>query len=104
MSQQEAVGVIETLGFPSILAAADAMVKAGRVTIVFFDKAEKGNFIVVIRGGISEVKPAMEAGLAAAEKTMGGQVMTHYTVPNPPDNVVAVLPIEYTEAVERYRS
>jgi microcompartment protein CcmL/EutN len=103
MSQQEAVGVIETLGFPSILAAADAMVKAGRVTIVFFDKAEKGNFIVVIRGGISEVKPAMEAGLEAAEKTMGGQVMTHYTVPNPPDNVVAVLPIEYTEAVEHYR-
>jgi microcompartment protein CcmL/EutN len=103
MSQQEAVGVIETLGFPSILAAADAMVKAARVTIVYFDKAEKGNFIVVIRGGISEVKPSMAAGLAAAEKTMGGQVMTYYIVPNPPDNVVAVLPIDYTAAVEQYR-
>lgn len=104
MAQQEAVGVIQTLGFPAILAAADAMVKAGRVTIVFFDKAESGQFIVVIRGGISEVRPAMKAGLAAAENTMGGKIMTHYTVPNPPDNVVAVLPIEYSDKVAQFRS
>lgn len=104
MAQQEAVGVIQTLGFPGILAAADAMVKAGRVTIVFFDKAESGQFIVVIRGGISEVNPAMEAGLAAAEKAFGGKIMTHYIVPSPPDNVVAVLPIEYTDKVAQFRS
>jgi microcompartment protein CcmL/EutN len=101
---QEAVGVIETLGFPAVLAAADAMVKAGRVTIVFFDKAEKGNFIVVIRGRTSEVRPAMEAGLRAAEETVGGQVMSHYTVPNPPDNVVGILPLEYTQASQEFRS
>ncbi|ACB00589.1 MULTISPECIES: carbon dioxide-concentrating mechanism protein CcmK [Cyanophyceae] len=101
---QEAVGVIETLGFPAVLAAADAMVKAGRVTIVFFDKAERGNFIVVIRGRTSEVRPAMEAGLRAAEETVGGQVMSHYTVPNPPDNVVGILPLEYTQASLKFRS
>ena len=100
---QEAVGVIETLGFPAVLAAADAMVKSGRVTIVFFDKAERGNFLVVIRGTTSEVRPAMEAGLEAAEKTFGGKVMTHYTVPNPPDNVVGILPLEYTEVASQYR-
>lgn len=100
----EAVGVIETLGFPSILAAADAMVKNGRVTLVYFDKAEKGNFYVAIRGGISEVEPAMKAGLAAAEKTFGGQVMSHYIVPNPPENIVAVLPIQYSRKVERFRT
>ncbi|NJN74180.1 MAG: carbon dioxide-concentrating mechanism protein CcmK [Limnothrix sp. RL_2_0] len=101
---QEAVGVIETLGFPAVLAAADAMVKAGRVTIVFFDKAERGNFLVVIRGRTSEVRPAMEAGLRAAEETFGGKVMTHYTVPNPPDNVVGILPLEYTAASTPFRS
>ena len=46
----------------------------------------------------------MEAGLLAAENTFGGEVVTHYTVPNPPDNVVAVLPIHYTEEVEQFRS
>ncbi len=104
MPQQEAVGVIQTLGFPAVLAAADAMVKGGRVTLVYFDKAESGQFTVAIRGGISEVRPAMEAGLLAAENTFGGKVITHYTVPNPPDNVVAVLPIDYTEEVEQFRS
>jgi len=103
MPQQEAVGVIQTLGFPAVLAAADAMLKGGRVTLVYFDKAESGCFAIAIRGGISEVKPAMEAGLLAAENTFGGKVTTHYTVPNPPDNVVAVLPIEYTEKVQRFR-
>ena len=104
MPQQEAVGVIQTLGFPAVLAAADAMLKGGRVTLVYFDKAESGNFAIAIRGGISEVRPAMEAGLLAAENTFGGKVITHYTVPNPPDNVVAVLPIDYTEEVEQFRT
>ncbi len=100
----EAVGVIETLGFPAVLAAADAMVKAGRVTIVFFDKAERGNFIVVIRGTTSEVRPAMAAGLEAAEQTFGGKVMSHYTVPNPPENVEAILPLAYSERSMPFRS
>ena len=103
MSQQEAVGVIQTLGFPAVLAASDAMLKGGRVTLVYFDKGESGTFVIAIRGPISEVRPAMEAGLTAAENTFGGKVTTHYTVPNPPDNVVAVLPIEYTEQVAQFR-
>ena len=103
MPQQEAVGVIQTLGFPAILAASDAMLKAGRVVLVYFDKGESGTFVIAIRGPISEVRPAMEAGLAVAEKTFGGKIITHYTVPNPPDNVVAVLPIEYTEKVAQFR-
>jgi microcompartment protein CcmL/EutN len=103
MSQQHAVGVIQTLGFPAVLAAADAMLKAGRVTLVYFDKGESGTFVIAIRGPISEVRPSMKAGITAAEDTFGGEVTTHYTVPNPPDNVVAVLPIHYTPEVERYR-
>jgi microcompartment protein CcmL/EutN len=100
----EAVGVIETLGFPAVLAAADAMVKAGRVTIVYYGIAERGNMLVAIRGGISEVKPAVEAGIEAAEKAFGGKVMTYYVIPNPPENVEAVLPIHYTQASEPFRT
>lgn len=99
----DAVGVIETVGFPGILAAADAMVKAARVTVVYFDIAESGNFYVVVRGPVSEVEPSVEAGKKAAENTFGGKVVSHYIVPNPPENVVAVLPIEYTDDVEEYR-
>lgn len=100
----EAVGVIETLGFPSILAAADAMVKGGRVTLVYFDKAESGEFVIAIRGTVSEVKIAMTEGLKVAEEVFGGQVRNHYLVPNPPPNVVDVLPIGYTAVSEPYRT
>ncbi len=99
----EAVGVIQTLGFPGILAAADAMVKGARVTVVHCDKAESGNFFVAIRGSISEVKMAMEEGLEAATETFGSKVTTHYIVANPPENIVAILPIAYTEEVEVFR-
>lgn len=98
-----AVGVIETLGFPAVLAAADAMVKAGRVTLVYFDKAERGNFYVAVRGNVAEVKAAMDAGLEAGENTFGGKIMSHYTVPNPPENVESVLPIHFTDQVEDFR-
>lgn len=100
----EAVGAIETLGFPAVLAAADAMVKGARVTLVYFDLAERGNFVVAIRGSVSEVQLAMEAGLRAAENTFGGEVIAHYIVPNPPENIVSVLPIQYTNKVERFRT
>lgn len=98
-----AVGVIQTLGFPGVLAAADAMVKAGAVTIVHYDLAESGQFIVVIRGRIAEVKVAVDAGIQAVEQTHGAQLITHYIIPNPTENVVDVLPIEYTERVEQFR-
>lgn len=98
-----AVGVIQTSGFPAVLAAADAMVKAGRVTLVYYGLAESAQFIVAVRGPISEVKPAVAAGVEAGDKAFGGKVITHYIVPNPPENVEAVLPIEYTAKVEKFR-
>ena len=98
-----AVGVIETLGFPAVLAAADAMVKSAEVTIVHHDKAESGRFVVAIRGQVSEVKCSIAAGIEAGEETYGGEVITHYIVPNPPDNVEFVLPIHFTEKTEPFR-
>lgn len=99
----EAVGVIETLGFPGVLAAADAMVKAARVTLVYFGLAERGEFLVAIRGGTSEVVPAVAAGVEAAEKVFGCQEISHYIVPNPPENVEDVLDMRFTEISQRFR-
>ncbi|PSB02311.1 carbon dioxide-concentrating mechanism protein CcmK [Merismopedia glauca] len=98
-----AVGVIQTLGFPPVLAAADAMVKAGRVTLVQYGLAESAQFFVAIRGPVSEVRQAMEAGVEAVNKTHGAELLTHYIVPNPPENLEIVLPINYTAKVDKYR-
>lgn len=99
----QAVGTIETLGFPAVLAAADAMVKAGAVTLVYYGLAEKGNFIVSIRGRVSEVNIAVAAGIQAAEQVYGGEVITHYIIPNPTENIETVMPIDFSSKVEQFR-
>ena len=99
----QAVGSLETRGFPPIVAAADAMVKAGRVTLVGYVRAGSARFTINIRGDVSEVKAAMDAGIAAAENTPGGILETWVIIPRPHENVVAVLPIDYNEGVEEFR-
>jgi microcompartment protein CcmL/EutN len=99
-----AVGVIQTDGFPPVLAAADAMVKSGRVTLVYFGLAERAEFLVAVRGPTAEVRTAMAAGMDAANAAPpGNRLVSHYIVPNPPENVESVLPLEFTARVERFR-
>lgn len=100
---QQAVGALETKGFPGVLAAADAMVKAGRVTLVGYIRAGSARFTVMIRGDVSEVKAAMDAGIAAVEKAFGATLETWVIIPRPDENVVAVLPIDFSASVEQYR-
>lgn len=103
MPTPEAVGAIETKGFPGILAAADAMVKAGRVTLVGYIRVGSARFTVNIRGDVSEVKTAMQAGIEAVERTEGATLESWVIIPRPHENVVDVLPIDYSEKVEPYR-
>jgi microcompartment protein CcmL/EutN len=103
MPAESAVGSIETKGFPGILAAADAMVKAGRITIVGYIRAGSARFTLNIRGDVSEVKTAMAAGIEAVKRTEGATLETWVIIPRPHENVVAVLPIDYNETVEPFR-
>jgi microcompartment protein CcmL/EutN len=103
MPAESAVGSIETKGFPGILAAADAMVKAGRITIVGYIRAGSARFTLNIRGDVSEVKTAMAAGIEAVSRTEGATLETWVIIPRPHENVVAVLPIDYNETVEPFR-
>lgn len=103
MSAQPAIGSIETKGFPGILAAADAMVKAGRITIVGYIRAGSARFTLNVRGDVQEVKTAMAAGIEAVNKTEGAVLETWVIIPRPHDNVVAVLPIDYSDEVEPFR-
>jgi microcompartment protein CcmL/EutN len=98
-----AVGVIETQGFPAVLAAADAMVKSAAVTLVYYGQAESARLLVAVRGQVAEVKRAVEAGIAAGDNSNGGHVITYYIVPNPPENVEAILPIHFTQKSEPFR-
>ncbi len=99
----QAVGSIETKGFPAVLAAADAMVKAGRVTLVGYIRVGSARFTVNVRGDVQEVKTAVAAGIEAIGQVHGGTLESWVIIPRPDENVEAVLPIGYTEQVEEYR-
>ena len=103
MPAQPAVGSIETKGFPGILAAADAMVKAGRITLVGYIRVGSARFNINIRGDVSEVKTAMDAGIEAVKRAEGATLESWVIIPRPHDNVVAVLPIDYNETVQPFR-
>ena len=98
-----AVGMVETLGFPAVVEAADAMVKAARVTLVGYEKNGSGRVTVIVRGDVSEVQASVAAGIENVKRVNGGQVLSTHIIARPHENLEFVLPIRYTEAVEQFR-
>ncbi len=87
----EALGLIECRSFPTMVEAADAMVKAAKVELVSYEKTGGGYVTAVIRGDVAAVKAACDAGQAAASRV--GEVVTTHVIARPHSNVDAVLPL-----------
>src|SRR3954471_21199944 len=64
----EALGMIETKGLVAMIEAADAMVKAAKVTLVGWEKIGAGYVTAIVRGDVAAVKAATDAGAAAAPR------------------------------------
>ena len=86
-----AIGLIETKGYVAALAAADAMVKAAKVTLVGYEKIGSGYVTALVRGDVAAVKAATDAGAAAARRV--GELVSVHVIPRPHSNLEDVLPI-----------
>ena len=60
--------MIETKGLVAMIEAADAMVKAAKVTLVGWEKIGAGYVTAIVRGDVAAVKAATDAGAAAARR------------------------------------
>ena len=60
----EALGMVETKGLVAMIEAADAMVKAAKVTLVGWEKIGAGYVTAIVRGDVAAVKAATDAGAA----------------------------------------
>lgn len=98
-----AIGMIETLGFPAVVEAADAMVKAAQVVLVGYEKIGSGRVTVIIRGNVSEVQAAVAAGIETVKRVNGGQVLSTHIIARPHENLEYVLPMRYTQEVDQFR-
>src|SRR5213596_3236359 len=87
----EALGMVETKGLVAMIEAADAMVKAAKVTLVGWEKIGAGYVTAIIRGDVAAVKAATDAGAAAARRV--GELVSVHVIPRPHANLEDALPI-----------
>lgn len=86
----DALGLVETRGLVATIEAADAMVKAAKVTLIGKEKIGGGFVTVMVRGDVGAVKAAVDAGAAAAEKV--GEIVSVHVIPRPHSDVERILP------------
>ncbi len=86
----DALGMIETRGLVGAIEAADAMVKAAKVTLIGKEKIGGGYVTVMVRGDVGAVKAATDAGAASAEKV--GELVSVHVIPRPHADVEIILP------------
>jgi carbon dioxide concentrating mechanism protein CcmO len=89
--RDHAVGLVETVGFPPMVAAADAMLKAADVSLSAYHKIGAGLCTAIIRGSVSNVAHALEAGMAEAERV--GELHSVMMIPRPLDDLERAMPL-----------
>jgi len=85
-----ALGMIETRGLVGCVEAADAMVKAAKVTLLGMEKIGGGYVTVMVRGEVGAVKAATDAGATAAKRV--GELVSVHVIPRPHSEVEQILP------------
>ncbi len=76
-----ALGLVTTRSFPAIVGTADMRLKSSGVILVGYEKIGSGYCTAVVRGGIADVRLAVESGSKIAEKF--GQLISHAVIPRP---------------------
>jgi len=87
----EALGMIETRGFVTLVEAADAAVKAARVELIGYENVDFGFVTAIVRGDVAAVKSAMDAAQKAASRV--GEVISVHVIPRPHADVDQGLPL-----------
>lgn len=90
MDSNIALGMIETKGFVGAIEAADAMVKAAKVTLLGKEISGGGLVTVMVRGEVGAVKAAVESGAAAARRV--GELVSTHVIPRPAADLEQYLP------------
>jgi carbon dioxide concentrating mechanism protein CcmO len=86
-----ALGMVSTISFPAIVGTADMMLKSATVRLVGYEKVGNGFCTAIVRGQITDVRMAVEAGAETAKEF--GQLVSTIVIPRPYPNLEAILPI-----------
>lgn len=84
-----ALGMIETVGFPALVAATDAAAKAADVRCVTYQGADAGIVTIYIVGDVASVSAAVAVGEAEARRV--GQLRHSRVIPRPDRSVMQMV-------------
>ncbi len=87
----QAIGLLETVGFPAMVGAADAMLKSAEVQLASYEMVGAGLCTAIIRGNVADVTLAIEAGMHEAERI--GELHSVMVIPRPLDDLENALPV-----------
>ena len=85
-----AVGLIETQGFTAVFEAIDTALKTSAVEVLAREKLGGGYITVLIKGDVSAVQAAVDAGKAKVEGL--GRLIAAHVIPSPSQGVLSLLP------------
>ena len=86
-----AIGLLETRGFPAMVGACDAMLKSADVQLTSYETTGNGLCTAIIRGSVSNVAVAVEAGMHEADRI--GELNAVMVIPRPLDDLERTLPV-----------
>lgn len=89
----DALGLIETKGLVGLIEAADAMVKAARVTLISYEQIGGGYVTAMVRGDVAACKAAVDAGASAVQR-VGGELISVHVIPRPHADLETVFPLK----------
>ncbi len=87
----QAVGLLETRGFPAMVGASDAMLKSADVQLSSYEMIGSGLCTAIIRGRVADVTMAIEAGMHEAERI--GELHAVMIIPRPLEDLELTLPV-----------
>lgn len=85
-----ALGLIETQGFTAVFEAIDTACKAANVEVIGKEKLGGGYVTIIIRGELSAVTAAIEAGKTKVDGL--GKLIAAHVIARPSSSVLALLP------------
>lgn len=86
-----AIGLLETRGFPAMVAGADAMLKAADVQLTAYETIGAGLCTAIIRGSVANVAMAIEVGMQEAERV--GELHAVMVIPRLMEDLEHTLPV-----------
>lgn len=88
----QAIGLLETRGFPAMVGAADAMLKAAEVQLTAYETIGAGLCTAIIRGAVANVVMALQVGIAEVQRIKGGELIAVTVIPRPLEDLERSLP------------